>query len=188
MHIIRVKLQPTMEVNIHNQCSDLKIADRKCSSNYENWNKYPDWRVNTGNMMSVEFKSLLAMFEGALICKLQRDDVKSDDQPRPTYTLLFIAWKYEGYKRFLSFLQLIECDKEFHWNKIRPEEYYQRYASQLSTYTGPIRDIWLTDNGTVLMTELDLDFVKRDGVLSITISEGVRGSRIKRPAWIGPER
>jgi hypothetical protein len=97
---------------------------------------------------------------------------------------LLVAWKSEGYKNFCVFVHLIECNKWPYWDEIRLEEYYQRYADQLSTYTGPIKDTWLIHDGTVLMTELDLDFTQRDGVLNITISEGSKDEHAKRPEWI----
>jgi hypothetical protein len=82
---------------------------------------------------------------------------------------------------------LIECGKTFRCDKIKLEEYHQRYVSQLRTYTDPIKDTWLMHDGTVLMTRLELDFMKRDGRLNITISEGIKDDCTKRPKWIHPE-
>jgi hypothetical protein len=104
-----------------------------------------------------------------------------------TYTLLFIALKYEGYKVFRTCVCLIECDKQIKWNLYKLEEYRQRYASQLCTYTGLVEDTWLLQDGTVLMTKLELDFTQGNGVLSITISEGIRDEYTRRPEWIDPK-
>jgi hypothetical protein len=125
---------------------------------------------------------------GAIIYQLQRKCVKSDKQLEPTSILLFIAWKSEGYKVLRVFVQLMECDKTFHWDKIRLKEYYQKYASQLCTYTSPIKDTWLTRDSTILMTGLKLDPAQGDDVLNITISDGVKDEHTKRPVWISPER
>jgi hypothetical protein len=83
---------------------------------------------------------------------------------------------------------LIECNKGPYWNMVKLEEYYQRYASQLCTYTDPIRDTWLIYDGTVLTAELELGFTQRDGVLNTTISERSEDRRIKRPEWIDLNR
>jgi hypothetical protein len=95
-----------------------------------------------------------------------------------------VAWKSEGYKKFRVFVQLIECDGTFYLCDIPLEEYYQRYANQLNTYTGPIKNTWMVYDDTVLMTELELDFTQRDSVLNITISEGVKDEYTKRPIWL----
>jgi hypothetical protein len=66
------------------------------------------------------------------------------------------------------------------------KEYYQRYANQFCTHTGPIKDTWLPRDGTVLMIGLELDFVQRDDVLNITISEGIENGRIKGSVRLNP--
>jgi hypothetical protein len=83
---------------------------------------------------------------------------------------------------------LIECDKQIKWNRYKLEEYRQRYASQLSTYTSPIEDTWLMHDGTVLMTRLELNSTQRGDVLNITISEGIKDEHTKIPELISLER
>jgi hypothetical protein len=80
-------------------------------------------------------------------------------------------------------VHLIECN-EWPYDEFEAEEHYKRYVSQLCVYTDPIRDTWSLSGGTVLMTELELDFTQRDGVLNITVSEGVKDEYTKRPEWI----
>jgi hypothetical protein len=99
-----------------------------------------------------------------------------------------VIWKSEGYKNFRMLLQLIKYGKKIYWDETMLEEYYQRYANQLSTYTGPIKDTWSISDGTVLMAKLELDFTQRDGVLNLTISEGIRDEHTRRPERIDPER
>jgi hypothetical protein len=125
--------------------------------------------------------SLWATFEGVLTYEIERS-------VSLTVTRLSIIWKYEGYKDFHVFVQLIEFDRGFGWDKIKLEEYYQGYANQLCIYTGPIKNTWLLHDGTVFMTELELDFTQRNGVLSLSISEGVRDDHTKGPEWISLNR
>jgi hypothetical protein len=139
-------------------------------------------------MTSVDSKSSLAAFEGALICKLQKEDVKSDDQSKLLYILLLVAWKSEDYKKYRVVLQLIEYDETFHWYEVKPEAYYQKYVSQLSTYTDPIRDAWSISDSITLITGLELDSTQRDGRLNITISESTSDDYGILPVWIDPER
>jgi hypothetical protein len=188
MHIISFRLQSTIRINIYNQHLDFKLTNLESSSTGIIWNKYPDREVDAGSMMSAFSKPYLTAFEGSLMYQLQRKHVKSDDQPNSTNTLLFIALKSEGYNEFLARVCLIKCDKQIKWNQYKLEEYRQSYHSQLSTYTGPIKDAWLLNDGTVLVTEMELNFIQRYDILNIIISKGVKDDHIKRPVWIGPER
>jgi hypothetical protein len=67
------------------------------------------------------------------------------------------------------------------WDMVKLKEYCQRYANQLDTYTDPIRDTWLTRDGAVLVTRLELDFMQRNDVLNIAISEGIKDDHTKKP-------
>jgi hypothetical protein len=187
IHTISVESQSTMKVNIHNQCSDFKLMGQGCFSNGAGWNEcHP--RIDTGDITSINLTPFLSTFGGVVTYRLERKYVEPDNLPKPTHIQLFVAWKSEGYKKFCIFMQLVECNKRIDWNRIKLEEYYQRYANQFSTYTGPINDKWLISDGTVLMTGLELDFTQRDGVLNITISEGVEDGHTKRPKWINLEK
>jgi hypothetical protein len=194
---ISIAILPTMKVNIHNQYSSFQLRY------WGNWTsgivKYRDFvqKVDDGSMTIVDFKSPLTMFEGVLICKLQRKSVESDDQSEnfesddqseSTCILLLVAWKSEDYKNFYMFTHLVEHEKQFRWSLAKLEEYCQRYANQLCIYSDPIKDTWLTRDGTVLMTESELDFAQRDGILNITIAEGVKDNFTKIPKWIDSER
>jgi hypothetical protein len=188
MHTISYTNQPTMEVTIHNQCSDFKLTDAAYLLNNIGWVEPPNVEIDAGSMTRVDLLPLRMAFDGGLLYFLKRKHVETDNQLESNIYRLFIGWKHEGYKKLRAFVQLIECDKTFGWDKFKPEEYFQRYISQLSTYTGPIKDTWLIYDGTVLMTELELDFTKRDGRLNLTISEGVSDGHTKRPEWINLNR
>jgi hypothetical protein len=184
IYTISFERRPSMKVNIHNQCSDFKLTSRKWFNTCAYWNESPGEEVDARSMMSVGLISSLTEFEGSLMYQLQRKRVESDDQLESTYTLLFITWKSEGYKELRARVHLIVCDKQIKWNGYRLREYYQRCVSQLCTYTGPIEDTWLLHGGTVLMIGLELYFTQRDGVLSVTISDGVKDNHTKIPELI----
>jgi hypothetical protein len=188
MYTISVEVQPLMYVNIHNQCSDFKLIELEYFNTGIDWYKYPALVIDAGKMMSVYSMYSLASFEGVLTYKLQRKSIKTNYQSESTCIRLFVAWRSEGYKNLCAFVHLIEYNEAFHWDTIRLEEYYQRYANYLSTYTDPIKDTWLTHDGTMLMTGLKMDFTQRDGRLNIIISESVKNDYTKIPVWIDLER
>jgi hypothetical protein len=176
-----------MKVNIHNQCSNFKLKYKGCFTISANINEDPDEEVDAGSMTSIDLEHGLSTFGGVLTYELQRKRANHGNRPRSIYTRLFMTWKTEGYKKFRVLVQLIEYDK-IPWLKFGSEGHYRRYVSQLCTYTSPIEDTWLMPDGTVLTTRLELDFTQRDGVLNMTISEGVKDERTKKPEWVGPER
>jgi hypothetical protein len=171
----------TMEMNIHNQCSDLKLTGREDFSDGAEMVTLPNSKVNAGDMISAGWSPFLATFEGALMYELEIEGAGS------AYIRFLVAWKSERYKEFRVFIHLIEHDEWCHWNKPRLKKYYQGYVSRLSTYTGPVKDTWLTRDGKVLMTRLELNHAWRSDVLNITISEGVKDDHIRRPVWLDPK-
>jgi hypothetical protein len=177
-----------MKVNIRNLCTGLELMNGRCFSTGIDWVEKPDERVDAGSMMSVELLPSLATFEGILTYELGSEYRSFDRQRESTLVQLFVIWKSEGCKRFRVLVHLIEYDEPIKWKEIKLEEYYQRRASQLSAYNGPIKDTWLMHDGTVLMTRLELNFTQRDGVLNITISEGVGDDHTKILELIDPKR
>jgi hypothetical protein len=170
-----------MKVNIHNRCSDLKLVCGRYFSNGACWNEDPDEEIDAGSMKSMHLTPFLSTFEGVLTYDLKRKGVE------PIYIRLLVAWKSEGYKKFRVQVHLIEYDKTFRWDIFNLNEYCQRYANQLGTYAGPIKDTWLIHDGKALMTRSELNFTQRDGVLNITIVSGVEYDA-KRPIQIDTER
>jgi hypothetical protein len=179
--------QPTMKVNIHNQCSNFKLQYVGCFSNGAYWDEKPDEELDTDSMISVGLRPFRAVFEGIIMYVLQGKHVESSNQLEPTYILLSMTWKSEGYKKLRVFSNLIECEEWSYWGTAELQEYYQRCAGQLCRYTGPIKDTWLIPDGAVLMTGLELDFTQRDGVLSVTISECTRNERTRKLRWVNPK-
>jgi hypothetical protein len=186
IHIVSIEFQPTMKVNIYNQCLNFKLTYRRSFNSGADLNKHIGWEVDAGSMMSIDFTPILTIFGGALTYMLQGEGVNPGNQSESTRIRLFVAWKSEGYKKFHVFIRLIEHGQT-KWNEIKLYEYYQRYANRLSTYTSPIKDTWSINDGTALMTKLELDFTQRDGVLNITITEGVKDDYTKVPELIDPE-
>jgi hypothetical protein len=189
IHIFSVKRLPTMKVNIHNQCSDFKLKYGGYFPNgIGNGNVGLVQEIDTDSMKSIDLEHFLATYEGIVAYALRRKHVKPGNQTESAEILLSVAWKSEGYKNFRVLVHLIEYNKWSYGGVIKMKEYYQRYADQLSTYTGPIEDTWLIDDGIVLMTRLELNFTQRDGVLNVAISEGIGGDRTKRLEWITPNK
>jgi hypothetical protein len=192
MYTISVEPQPRMKVNIHNLCQVFDLEYPKCFGIGANWDVMPAYWVNAGNMTSTGLIPSLATFECTLTYQLRRRDsmlnLASDYQPKLEHIRIFVIWKSEGYENFRVFVHLAEYGEWVDWNTTVLKEYRQTYISQLGTYTDPVEDTWLTSDGIVLMTRLELDLTQRNSVLNITISEGIRDKHTKKLIWLNPER
>jgi hypothetical protein len=112
-------VEPTMNVNVHNQCSDFDLMHGRHFSTGVEWNRELDEKVYAGNMMSVDLMPLLSTFEGTITYELGKKDVES------TYIRLFVTWKSESYKELRVFVRLIEYEAWYDWCKVKLEEYCQ---------------------------------------------------------------
>jgi hypothetical protein len=176
-----------MTVLICNRCSDfgLKLGGSYISGAES---KAYDQKADNDNTRYFGLSTVLEDFKGIIMYGLERKHFKLGNRHEQTRTLLLIAWESEGYKKFRVFVRLVECNKWPLWGSAELEEHFQRYTNQLCTYTGPIKDTWSIYDGIILMTRLELDFTQRDGVLIITVSEGVSDDHTKIPEWIDPGR
>jgi hypothetical protein len=186
MYIISYLRRPSMKVNIHNLCSDFKLTNRGYFSTGVFLNGHPAQEVEAGRMKSFGFEPSPLVFEGVLAYELERRYTKPGEEFELTHVLLFVVWKSEGYRKLRAYINLVEYDEKFYWNNAKLDEYYRSNVDQLSIYTSPIRDTWLTRDGTVFMTNLELDFTQRHDALNIIISESVTDNYTRRPEWINP--
>jgi hypothetical protein len=181
IHTTSVEPQATMQVNVHYQCSDFGIGEVRYfyrgaySKNYRRMSGY--------NVSNTDFVPSLSTFRGVVAHELQDKDYDPSNRPDATRIQCLVAWKSESYKKLQVFIHLIESNLRIEWDQVKLDDYYQRYANQLSTYTGPIKSTWLMPNGVVMIVRVDLDFTQRDSILSITISDGVEDEHTKRPVW-----
>jgi hypothetical protein len=91
MHTISVESQPTMKVNICNQCSNFNLTDGGYFGTGTDWNKDPDLVVYTGNITNVNLIPFQSAFGGILSYRLQREHVSPSNQRESTNTRLFVA-------------------------------------------------------------------------------------------------
>jgi hypothetical protein len=185
----RAKIKPKMRsINIHNQCTDFDLTSPWYFNSNIYLKKRLDQKIDASGTMNVDFKYPPKVFEGVITYKLERKSIETDNLSESTCIRLFVILKCERNNKLCACMHLVEHEKRFRWNIAKLKEYYQRYANQFSTYTGPIEETWLIDDNTVLMTKLELDLTQRDGALNIIISEGAKNERTMTLKCIDSER
>jgi hypothetical protein len=126
-------------------------------------------------------------FESALLYKLQRKKgPKSNDQSNVDSTFtedtstslqLLVIWKSKSSVRAL----LIKHSNTIAWNEDTLEKSRSMHLALLRDNL-IVKDIWLLDNATVLMTTSKRE--RASCVFEITVSEGVRENDTMEPLWV----
>jgi hypothetical protein len=172
-------------VLVHNQCSDFELVSPAYFGYHVIWLRSPDQKVDANTVIRSSFGNDVAKdkFSCALLYKLQRKmGPKSNDQSNAdnistegtsTSLQLLVIWKYNvKYKnRFFTRALLISHGNTIIWDEDTLKKlHYMYFALLRDDYN--IKDTWLLDDETVLMTTLK--WKKDSCTFKITISEGTR--------------
>jgi hypothetical protein len=159
------------------------------------WIRSPGQKVDVNTVTSASFGISTAKLEfaSALIYKLQRKKrFGSKDQSNVSNTLtegtsislrLLVIWgynvKYENRSTVRALL--IKHSDEITWNEDKLEKLHSMYFDLLKDDYS-IKDTWLLDDATVLITTSR--WRSRDCVTKITISEGTRKNDSMEPLCV----
>jgi hypothetical protein len=191
-----------LPVFFHNQCSDFELVSPVYFGHNMIWHTPPNQKVNANAATRADPKidATELKFAGALIYKLQRkkhpnnqsnaDSIFTEDTS--TSLQLLVLWKCIHRYFFVRAL-LIKHSDSITWNEDTLKKLHSMYLVLL--YKGllidfrhilheyyPIKDTWLLDDATVLMTTLK--WKKRTNTLKITISEGTKEDDSMEPLWV----
>jgi hypothetical protein len=170
IHVVRFVTQPTMEVNIRNQCSKFKLIEVPFFGG-PYLAGLPCRKIDAGKSASDHASPMFAASKSFRLYELRRKDSTSSNQLNLAYNYLLVIWKSEGYMDFRVRAYLIDCDGRCVWYMPKLIEHYQKHVSRSKKYTTPIVDTWLICKDTILKTVLIVDDKKRDGRLHIVITE-----------------
>jgi hypothetical protein len=151
------------------------------------WNVIPDQGtdVNTVMRSCLEFDTEQDILEGALVYKVQRQHVESNEfiQDESKSIQLLVAWHIEHTEGLHVRALLVEHDKKLDEDRLR--RLYQKYWPLLKAQVNPNRSDWLLNNTTILVTTVN---VMNGGYKwDVFIFEG-KGNDVERPLWIDAER
>jgi hypothetical protein len=189
MYAVRYTIQPSIKMNIYNQCSNVDLISPVYITGYGlKYCNSPGYRVCAGSTM----KSSLIIYDpesepdGALIYRLQkRNPYKSIRFGRNTSgaSHLLIMWRSK-FKELCADVLLIEHDKGLDKNDLN--DLYRKNNDRLSPYSDPVLETWLLDGNTALMATFEI--MNEDCILNITISEIRKDNSTRAPVHIDPER
>jgi hypothetical protein len=157
------------------------------------WHIPPDQKVDANTATRAGFRIAVAKpeFESALIYKLQRKkphEFNDQSNVDSTFTedastslqLLVILGSNDHYD-FSARVLLIKHSNTIVWDEDKLKKLHSMHLALLkSDYN--IKDTWLLDNTTVLMTTSNWNESKR--TIEITISEGTNEDDSMEPLWV----
>jgi hypothetical protein len=185
-------IQPSVKLNIHNQCLNIDLVSPIYVTNYGlECYRAPDDNVHAGDIMRSGFiinKYSNESF-GTLIYRLQRRQLHEYtmiNEYMSSVAQLLVTWRVSEFKELYADVLLVEHDKKFDWNKDNLMDLYRRNINQFRQYSHTVIDTWLSDANTALMTTFEV--MDEELILNITISEAERDNNTRIPICIDPKK
>jgi hypothetical protein len=183
MYVISLFVQPSIKLNIHNQCLDVDLASLVyVTSDGLECHRSPDYKVYAGDTMRSGFiiKSDDRSY-GVLIYELQRKQShKSTEIGEDTSSSvhLLVVWRISESKELYTDVLLVEHDKGS--DKDNLSTLYDKNISLFRLCPASVIETWLLNDNTALM--ITSEIMDKGQLLNITISEIERYDCVRKPA------
>jgi hypothetical protein len=155
-----------LDIAIHNQCSGLELTSPVYSSTGIPYVS-PSQQIDSGTTMKASFRTAFKHgdFNGVLLYKIQRKHASIvDDQHNRSIAFikgnvknihLLVVWNI-GWDYCNFYTCLIECTDNFTWDEDRLWALCHQYMSKFHNNCKSNRITWLTHDGKVMKTRLDV--------------------------------
>jgi hypothetical protein len=191
IYVVRLSVQPSVELDIHNQCLNVDLISPIYITSYRSeCHRLPDYEVRAGNTMSSGFiiKSGNGS-DGALIYRLQRRQTYESteiDKDTPSATHILVVWEFSESEGLYADVLLVEHDNEFDWNKDNLKYLYHKNFSRFKWFHGSVTETWSLNNNITLMVTFEI--MNEGRLLNIIISEVERDNNTRMPVYIDLKR
>jgi hypothetical protein len=180
-------------VHTNNKCPDFELVPLARFDRDVTWHIPPDQEVNANNVAITSFtqNTFKCGLAGASIYRLQKKKIGSNvdnthAKNTSTSIQLLVIWgpnyRYEVSVRAL----LIKHSNTIAWDEDRLERLYSTHLSLLKN-GHIVKDTWLLDDATVLMTMSKWKEKSHTIKAKVTISKGARGDNSMEPLWVSSD-
>jgi hypothetical protein len=182
-------LRHVLPVRVHNQCSDFELVSPAYCGRDIVWHIPPDQKVDANAITRASFGKNNGKneFTSILVYKLQKC-LGPDGQPdavniqdTTTSIHLLVIWKLDDNSNFSIRALLIKHSSSITWDEYTLEKLYSMHLELLRD-DWIVKDTWLLDNATVLMTTSEWE--ERSRTFEITLSKGTRKDDSMKPLWV----
>jgi hypothetical protein len=185
----RVNSAPDIKLMVHHQLPGIKLVSPICVGSCAVCRLLPVQRVDIGSIVQAIFSVDPVQDEsvGILICKLERINTDELGEYETTFIQSVIIWKIDRFERFLVATYMIEHDEGHIWNRNK----LMKLAEEEKLFDiqhVPIEETWLTHNGMVLKTRVNVIHEGKCCKLEMAISETSIKDDTQRPLYIDVDR
>jgi hypothetical protein len=148
--IVSLALHSPVSLNIHNQCKNINLISPVCFMHGGRWNEVLDQEIDVNVVMKnhIEFDAEQDILEGALVYKVQKKHVESDQDESKCIWLL-VAWSGEHKKGLHVCALLAEYNKRL--DEDRLGKLYERRWPLLKTQVNTTKSNWMLNDTTMLV-------------------------------------
>jgi hypothetical protein len=192
MCVVRVCFQPSVKLNIHNQCLNVDlVSPAYIIHGWLDCHRPLNYKVCAGDIARSGFivYNPLNAPGGVLIYRLQRrQSHESIDIDRNTSNIvhLLVIWEVSRPVELYTDVLLVEHDKGYDWNEVDLKRLYRENTHRFRMFPNSVTETWSLDDNIALMTTSKI--MNEDHILDITISEVERNNCVKIPALIDMKR
>jgi hypothetical protein len=189
IYFISLPIEPSVEMNIHNQCLNIDLVSAKYFTSYmSKYYRTPDYEVCAGD--KTRFGFIIGsnyMISGALIYRLQRKQAHESnkiDKDTSSISHLSVLWDNLGSERLYADVLLVEYDKKFDQVDLMNLNIVNSVRIKQSPDT--TTRTWLLDDDVALM--IISEITNEGRLLNITVSEVVRHHSARMPVQINQKK
>jgi hypothetical protein len=151
--VVSFALQSPVLLNIHNQCQAINLTSPIYFIHGGKWNVVPDKEIYVNAVMQnrLEFDSEQNALKGALVYRIQRKNVASD-QDESKHIWLLIAWSGKHTKGLHVCALVVEHNKRLDEDRLK--RLYQKRWPLLREQTNITKGNWTLNDTTMLTTTI----------------------------------
>jgi hypothetical protein len=174
MYTVRFRSRPSVKLNIHNQCLNVNLVSPIYFTKHDlECHRPPSYKVCASDIMRSGFiRRIDSELYAILIYRLQirrphKSIEISEDMSISAY--LLVVWRISLFNELYADTLMVECDKDFVWNKDNLEKLHDKniYSSRL--HPGSATEIWSLNDNVALMTTSGI--MSKGRIVNIAISE-----------------
>jgi hypothetical protein len=191
MYTVRLSVQPSIKLNIHNQCLNFDlVSPTYVTDGCLECHRPFDYKVCAGDLTRSGFISKWDNeFYTVLIYRLQRrqrHELNEISKDTSSVSHLLVVWRLSKYNGLNADVLVVEYDEKLIWNEGDLKKLYDKNIDPFRLHPDSVTEIWSLNDSMALITISEI--VNEDRIVNITISEIEKYHSMRTPIPIDLKR